>query len=293
MNWALEKANWPHAEASRFLRVSPHQWHVQVMGTGKTLLLLHGAGASLHSFADLMTTLALHHRVVAVDLPGHGFTTKGGSSRSGLAAVATDLAAVLVKHDLVPDVIIGHSAGAAVGLDLVDRLPRRPEAVVALNGAFAEFDGVAGWLFPMLAKLLSLNPFTSLIFSATTTPKSVTQLIEATGSELSAAQLNLYYRLVRDRAHVSGALAMMSQWDLRPLGLKMPQIDIPALLLTGERDKAVAPTVSQDAARKLPRAETRMLPAIGHLMHEERPDLIAREIGAFLNGLDLPQTRMA
>lgn len=293
MNWALEKTIWPHAHASRFLRVSPHQWHVQVMGTGKTLLLLHGAGASLHSFADLMTTLAPQYRVVAVDLPGHGFTTKGGSSRSGLAAVATDLAAMLVKQDLLPDAIIGHSAGAAVGLDLVDRLPRRPEAVIALNGAFSEFDGVAGWLFPMLAKLLSLNPFTALIFSATTTPKSVAQLIGATGSELSAAQLNLYYRLVRDRAHVSGALAMMSQWDLRPLGLKMPKIDIPALLLTGERDKAVAPIVSQEAARKLPVAEVRTLPALGHLMHEERPDLIAKEIGAFLNGLDQTKTRRA
>jgi magnesium chelatase accessory protein len=293
VNWALEKTHWPHAEASRFLRVSPHQWHVQVMGRGKTVLLLHGAGASLHSFADLMTLLAERYRVVAVDLPGHGFTTKGGGLRSGLAAVSKDLSALLIKHDLIPDVIVGHSAGAAVGLDLIGHLPRAPEAFIALNGAFSEFDGVAGWLFPMLAKLLSLNPFTSLVFSATTTPKSVAQLIGATGSELSDDQLRLYYRLVRDRAHVAGALAMMSRWDLRPLGRKMPDIAVPALLLTGARDKAVAPTVSEETARKLPMAETRMLPALGHLMHEERPDLIVAEIEGFLDRLDGPQSRHA
>jgi magnesium chelatase accessory protein len=293
VNWALEKTHWPHAEASQFLRVSPHQWHVQVMGQGKTVLLLHGAGASLHSFADLMTLLAERYRVVAVDLPGHGFTTKGGSHRSGLAAVSRDLSALLVRHDLVPDVIVGHSAGAAVGLDLIAHLPRPPEAFVALNGAFAEFDGVAGWLFPVLAKLLSLNPFTALVFSATTTPRSVAQLIGATGSELSADQLRLYYRLVRDRAHVAGALAMMSQWDLRPLGRKMPGIAVPALLLTGARDKAVAPSVSDEAARKLPMAQTRTLPALGHLMHEERADLIVAEIDGFLDSLKGPQSRHA
>ncbi|WP_424966082.1 alpha/beta fold hydrolase BchO [Dinoroseobacter sp. S375] len=293
MNWDLEKRHWPHAEASRFLRVTPHQWHVQVMGQGPTLLLLHGAGASLHSFADLMTALAPRYRVVAVDLPGHGFTTKGGSQRAGLAAVSTDLAALLRREDLLPQGIIGHSAGAAVGLDLIDKLPEPPRGFIALNGAFAEFDGVAGWLFPMLAKLLALNPFTSLVFANTTTPRSVAQLITATGSELSERQLMLYYRLVRDRAHVSGALAMMSQWDLRPLGKKMPGIDTPALLLTGARDKAVAPAVSEDAARKLPRAETRCLPHLGHLMHEERPDLIAAEITGFLDAVSAPQAQRA
>lgn len=282
MNWNLEKAHWPHAEASRFLRVSPHQWHVQVKGQGPTLLLLHGAGASLHSFADLMDRLAPRYRLVAVDLPGHGFTTKGSSMRSGLEAVAEDLTALLTKHDLLPEAIIGHSAGAAVGLELLSRLPRPVQGIVTLNGAFAEFDGVAGWLFPMLAKMLALNPFTALIFANTTTPRSTAQLIEATGSELSEAQLNLYYRLVRDRAHVAGALAMMSRWDLRPLGRKMPSLTTPALLLTGARDKAVAPQVSAEAARKLPNAETRTLPALGHLMHEERPDMIAAEIEGFL-----------
>ncbi|ABV95237.1 magnesium-chelatase 30 kDa subunit [Dinoroseobacter shibae DFL 12 = DSM 16493] len=295
MNWNLEKAHWPHAWASRFLRVSPHQWHVQVMGPDKgqapTLLLLHGAGASLHSFADLMDRLAPRFRLVAVDLPGHGFTTKGSSMRSSLDAVAEDLTKLLVKQDLLPDAIIGHSAGAAVGLELTTRLPTPPRGLVALNGAFAEFDGVAGWLFPMLAKMLALNPFTALVFANTTTPRSVRQLIEATGSELTEAQLGLYFRLVRDRAHVSGALAMMSRWDLRPLNRKMPNIDTPALLLTGARDKAVAPQVSIDAARKLPNATTRTLPALGHLMHEERPDLIAAEIEGFLAGLDLHPAR--
>ncbi len=282
MNWDLEKPHWPHAAHSRFVRSAPHQWHVQQMGEGPCLLLLHGAAASLHSFADLIPRLAQHYTVVAVDLPGHGFTTKGSAMRSTLLAVASDLAEMLLREGIQPEAIIGHSAGAAVALELAGRLEPTPRAVVALNGAFAEFDGIAGWLFPMLAKLLALNPFTSVFFSATTTPANVRQLIEATGSELTDSQLRLYYRLIRDRAHVAGALAMMAQWDLRPLIRTLPEIEVPTLMLTGARDKAVSPAVSRDAAARMPHARWHSLPALGHLMHEERPDVIADHITEFL-----------
>jgi magnesium chelatase accessory protein len=283
MNWDLEKTRWPNARQSRFVRCTPHQWHVQRMGQGPSLLLLHGAAASLHSFSDLMQRLAERYDVIAVDLPGHGFTTKGSAMRSTLPAVASDLAAMLHRENIRPEAIIGHSAGAAVALELNEKLDPSPASVIALNGAFAEFDGVAGWLFPMLAKLLAINPFTSLFFAATTTPANVRQLIEATGSELSDEQLRLYYRLIRDRAHVSGALAMMAQWDLRPLVARLDRIDVPTLMLTGARDKAVAPSVSRDAAARMPSARWKNLPSLGHLMHEERPDLIAQEIEAFLD----------
>ncbi|WP_425092403.1 alpha/beta fold hydrolase BchO [Tropicimonas sp. S265A] len=282
MNWDLEKAHWPHAQYSRFVRVRPHQWHVQRQGSGPGLLLLHGAAASLHSFADLIPRLTDRYDVMAVDLPGHGFTTKGSAMRSSLTSVSSDLATLLDHEGFSPQCIVGHSAGAAVALDLSLRLPDPPKAVVAINGAFAEFDGVAGWLFPMLAKLLALNPFTSLFFASTTTPRNVSQLIAATGSELSDVQLRLYYRLIRDRAHVAGALAMMAQWDLRPLIARLGDFDIPTLLLTGDRDKAVAPAVSRDAAARMPNALWKSMPALGHLMHEERPDLVAEVILDFL-----------
>jgi len=288
MNWDLEKARWPHADHSRFVRARPHQWHVQSMGRGPDILLLHGAAASAHSYADLMPLLATRFRVTAVDLPGHGFTTKGGTLRSGLSAVAQDLALLLAQEGLHPMAIVGHSAGGAVALELIPHLPRAPRALITLNGAFAEFDGVAGWLFPMLAKLLALNPFTSLLFAATTTPANVRALIAATGSELSDAQLERYFRLIRNRSHVSGALAMMAQWDLRPLIARLGRLAVPTLMLTGARDRAVAPEVSRDAAARMPNALWRNLPGLGHLMHEERPDLIAAELLSFL---DSPEVR--
>ena len=52
------------------LACPPHRWHVQVLGEGPTVLLLHGAGGATHSWRGLAPLLATDHRVVMLDLPG-------------------------------------------------------------------------------------------------------------------------------------------------------------------------------------------------------------------------------
>ncbi len=72
--WDREGQTWPNRHASRFVRAGGLRWHVQVMGAGPTLLLLHGAGAATHSYRDLAPLLAQDFTVICPDLPGHGFT---------------------------------------------------------------------------------------------------------------------------------------------------------------------------------------------------------------------------
>ncbi len=62
-------ADWPNRDASRFVRSGRLLWHVQVLGDGPDLLLLHGTGASTHSVAALARRLAGRFRVIAPDLP--------------------------------------------------------------------------------------------------------------------------------------------------------------------------------------------------------------------------------
>ena len=282
MNWEAEKADWPLAETSQFVQSGPHRWHVQTQGSRDkpSILLIHGAGASGHSWAGLVPLLATDYHVISVDLPGHGFSKRGGMRRARLPAIAHDLGILLQDMGLSPTLVIGHSAGVAVALELTEHMP--VQGIVGLNGALSEFQGVAGWLFPALAKLLSLNPFTALVFAKTATPSNVASMIKATGSDLSPALLAPYFRLVRDRAHVDGALTMMAEWDLRPLVKGMPQIEIPVLLLAGSADGAVSPDTSAVAAKHLRRAKAQILPGYGHLMHEEDPEGILALIAPFL-----------
>lgn len=275
MDRSRDLPTWPHSETSRFIRSGPHEWHVQAMGEGPTLLCLHGAGASTHTWRDLMPLLASRYHVIALDLPGQGFTRAGTLRRCGLDHMTEDIARLCTAEGWRPAALVGHSAGAAIALNLASRMPG-PPAVVTINAALGQFRGIASWLFPLLARLLSLNPLTARMFTfGGPNPARARRLIEGTGSRIDAAGLALYARLISDRHHVDATLRMMTQWQIERLLSRLAQISAPTLLIAAENDRAVPPDTSDRAAARLPNARVVHLPALGHLAHEEDPARIA------------------
>jgi magnesium chelatase accessory protein len=283
MDWNRDGSDWPNREHSRFVRHRPHLWHLQVAGTGKTVLLLHGTGGATHSWRDVFPILARDYRVVALDLPGQGFTRMGVRQRCSLDAMSQDISALLAAEDLLPDAIVGHSAGAAIALRMVRDLPQSPKAIVGLNAALENFRGVAGWLFPMMARMMALNPFSAPEISRWLgNATGVEQIIGGTGSAISPEGMALYRRLVADRHHTGATLAMVAQWSLDGLQHELPGIAVPTLLIVGETDRAVPPACSERAAARMPHAEVERLPGLGHLAHEEAPEEVTARIEAFL-----------
>lgn len=286
MKWS-DIGTWPNADLSRQVQGPVHRWHIQEAGqdagpndaSRKTILLLHGAGGSTHNFQDVIPALAQRFHVVAIDLPGQGFTQLGARHRCGLDAMAQDITKLAMQEGWQPDVIVGHSAGGAIALQMAqkDLCPQdRPPLVIGLNAALGEFPGLAGLVFPLMAKALAAVPFTANLFSgASSNPARIRALISATGSELNDAQLELYRRLVANRDHVDATLLMMAQWKLQPLLRALPNHVGPVRFIVGERDKSVPPTVSLTAARTMKDAKVINLPDLGHLAHEERPTEIA------------------
>ena len=272
--------DWPYRATSQHIACRPHLWHVQEAGSGPTLLLIHGAGGATHSFRHLIPLLAQSHRVIAIDLPGQGFTVLGAPQRCGLTAMAEDIRALCLQQGWQPWAIIGHSAGAAIALRLADLMPT--EAVVGINAALGKFDGVAGWIFPAMARLLALTPLVAQVFSRfAATPAQVRQLLASTGSQIDAAGEAQYLHLMRMPSHVGATLAMMSQWSLDAVVKRLPDLHLPCLLITASNDRAVPPDVSRKAAGQLPNARWVDLPGPGHLVHEEAAAEVARLIRDF------------
>lgn len=278
MRWPEDARNWPLTQYSRMVLHRPHRWHVQEAGEGPLMLLIHGAGGATQSFRGLFPILAKTNRVIAIDLPGQGFTQMGAQQRCSLDHMSEDLRALCASQGWVPDVIIGHSAGAAIALRMWELGLRPQGGIVGINAALGNFKGVAGWLFPMMAKALAITPFSARLFASTTTRASVRQLVQGTGSTLDDEGLELYYRLATDRAHVDATLSMMAQWSLVGLLGRLNEITCPVHLITAAGDKAVPPQVSADAVQRLPDARLTALPQWGHLVHEENPALIAQHI---------------
>jgi magnesium chelatase accessory protein len=264
------------------VRHRPHDWHLQEIGEGPELLFLHGAGASTHSWRDVVSALAPRWRCIAIDLPGQGFTSAGTLRRCGLEAMTEDVAYLCEAEGWRPVAIVGHSAGAAIALNLSLRLGHHP-AVVGINAALGHFRGVASWLFPLVAKLLALNPLTARIFTiGGRRIDRARRLIEGTGSQLDETGLAYYSALISDTGHVDATLQMMTQWNIDPLLERLPQVSAPVLLIVGGNDLAVPPQTSVEVSRRLPNAQVVELPALGHLAHEESPQDIAGRVDAFL-----------
>ncbi|MEM0944511.1 MAG: alpha/beta fold hydrolase BchO [Pseudomonadota bacterium] len=277
-DWARAGADWPNREASRFLRAGHTDWHLQEMGSGPRLLLLHGAGGASHSWRDLMPLLAEDFRVAAPDLPGHGFTRTGPGMPLTLPAMASEVKALIDALPGPPEVIVGHSAGAAVALRLaLDGA--RPRSVIGLNAALTPFPGLAGLVFPAIAKALALNPAVPFAFSwLAGQSDQAGRLISGTGSRLEPDGIALYQRLFARPSHVSGALRMMANWDLVPLLAELGALPCPVHLIAGSADRAVPPAEARRLAAEHEAISYAEIAGMGHLMHEEDPGQFAAMI---------------
>ena len=113
--WERDGADWPNRTASRFVASSGLTWHVQEMGAADApvLLLLHGTGAATHSWAGLAPLLAARFRVVAPDLPGHGFTGTPPGHGLSLPAMARRTGALLEAIGARPSEVAGLLDGRA------------------------------------------------------------------------------------------------------------------------------------------------------------------------------------
>lgn len=279
LDWEHAGRDWPNRAASRFVDAGGLRWHVQQMGQGPALLLVHGTGAATHSWRALAPLLAKHFTVVAADLPGHGFTAapkRQGPSRLSLPAMAASLAELLERIACVPQIAVGHSAGAAILARMCIDRRIAPRALLSLNGALLPLTGVPGHLYLPMARLFASLPLMSrLVAWRARNPALLKQLLASTGSTIDAEGERCYAQLVCNPGHVAAAVGMMANWDLAALERDLPRLPVPLTLVVGGVDGTVPPAHAERVARLLPQARRVVLPQLGHLAHEENPQAVA------------------
>lgn len=259
---------------SRRVDAAGIRWHVLQQGReGPTWLFLHGTGASAHSWRPLLEAVQpWPGRWLVPELPGHGDSGPAAPAQLTLPGMARACGALLQALGVAPQVVVGHSAGAAIAVRLVLDGLADPRALVSVNGAFWPFGGAAAPLLSPLARLLWSQRWVPRLFARRAAdPAVVRRLVEGTGSRLDADGIEAYRRLMRRPGQAEAALGMMAHWDLRGLVAQMARLPLPLLLLTGERDRAVAPSQAARLAARVPQARLARLPGLGHLAHEEDP----------------------
>ena len=269
--------DWPGARFSRQVDAGGLHWHVQVEGRGAPILFLHGAGASAHSFRPLVATLADVYTGIAVDLPGHGFTTAFSHGAYTLRRTARAIGDLLGALDVSPALIVGHSAGAAIALQwLLDQPADARPPLLAINPALRPFGGVAGFAFPVMARLAAASgSLPQYLARRAEDRRQVERLLHGTGSRVPESMLDGYQYLMRKPEHVQAVLSMMAGWQLEQMVRAVRALDPTMHVVLGGRDRAVPPARTASTVAGLANTTITEFMTFGHLVHEEAPELIA------------------
>jgi len=283
---------WPNSDSSEFIHAGRLLWHVQKKSNAKqdgpVVLLLHGTGASCHSWGPLIKILSQDFRLIVPDLPGHGFTERPASSQLSLQGMSALLQSLLETLGASPDLVIGHSAGAAISAHMCLQGMVSPHALISIGGAFMPIGGSRSGLFALSAKLLSGNPLVSRIFAwRARNPSVVQDLMGRTGSEIDNQSYACYSWLARNSRHVSSALGMMANWNLQALVRQLPSLEVPLLILNGGKDQMIPISDGNKVHKLVRRSQFEISRDCGHLLHEEDPAWVAKRIITFLTARKL------
>jgi magnesium chelatase accessory protein len=244
-------------------------------------MLLHGTGSSHASFTQLCETLPSDFGLLIPDLPGHGESTfeqprsspHGSTSSSpagfGLREMSEWLEAMLLQLDAKPDLIVGHSAGAAVALIMGLNQPQR--IILGLAPSLVPpppiYSSLVGpWLGPMVRSGPSLALGHWLAGQALV----IDRLLASTASPISQEQKHRYRKLFESKAHLEGTLAFMAGTDLPGL-LAHPALQSLAkvAILSAKDDPWIPANALQTILQtRLPQAKVKWLETGGHLFHE-------------------------
>lgn len=268
--------NAPIALRSTTWRVRGHPLHFVEAGEGPPVLLVHGLIASTHAFKALIQHAGSRYRFIALDLPSSG--KSGPYTAYSPRTLAEDCAALLDRLKVGPALVVGHSYGGVVAVELAARHPKAVKGLLAVSapalglGSFRRLLGL-GVTERLWGAMGRLSRNATLI-------RSYLKLIWGTSSKLTAEHVSDYLEAMSPAGSTDAtleALRALSEYKLPVEAL--PDFKAPRRVLWGEQDRLVPVLHGEHLARAL-KASFTVLPKVGHFVPEEDPEAVERELDA-------------
>ena len=289
---ALQRA---YPAQGRMIEVAGAALHVLDIGprdtTSPPIVMLHGASSNLETMRwPLGDLLAKNHRVILIDRPGHGWSSRARLSDSTPAIQGRMIDEALGKLGIGRAIFVVHSWAGALGARMALDYPDRVAGLVMLAPVAYPWRGGVGWynklittplIGPLLAYTITLplgyfltEPGARNVFAPQAMPDGFV--------ENSATPL-----LLRPREFLANA------WDLVTLKAAVIEqapryaaIKAPVVVIAGDADNTVWPTIhSRPFVATVPNAKLILLPGVGHMVMDAAPDLVMHEIDAMTREL--------
>jgi pimeloyl-ACP methyl ester carboxylesterase len=258
---------------------------------GPPVVMIHGASSNLETMRQpLGDMLARHHRVILIDRPGHGWSTRARAKDSTPAVQAGMIDEALEKLGVGQAIFVVHSWAGALGTLMALDHPQRVAGLVMLAPVAYPWRGGVGWYnkavtTPVVGPFLAYTITLPLgVFLANPGARSVflPQVMPDDFVKNSATPL-----LLRPRAFLANARDLVTlKAAVREQAPRYGDIRVPTVVITGDTDNTVSPDIhSRPFAAAVPNAKLIVLPDVGHMVQNAAPERVIREIDAMIGNI--------
>jgi pimeloyl-ACP methyl ester carboxylesterase len=252
-----------------------------------TLLLVHGYAASLQTWEPWVQRLGEDHRVISIDLPGHGLTRAPAGYQPTISNYVNAINAFAASQHLDHFVLAGNSMGGDIAWHYALAHPDQLNALVLVDAG--------GWpdasteREPVVFKLLS-NPIIAPILRDLDNTALTREGLEkafVNHSLVTDAMVSRYTDLARAPGHRDMLIRIMLDRPRRDVATpeRLHAIHAPTLIIHGDHDNLIAPSSAQHFKDAIPDSQVVMLANVGHVPQEEAAEQSATTVHEFLYAL--------
>lgn len=270
---------------SQFIAVRGMQVHLRDEGPRDDpvpIVLLHGTGASLHTWDGWTRQLTRERRVIRFDLPGFGLT---GPSPEGVYTIESYVDTVLALADTLGVqrfIVAGNSLGGYVAWATAVLHPQRVDQLILIDAAGYPFQSQSIPLAFRIARTPVLN-----VLMRDVLPRSVVESslrnVYGDPSRVSPDLVDRYFDLATRAGNRAALVARFDQTTPGSLAERVREIQVPTLILWGGKDRLIPLEFGARFAREIHGSRLVVFDALGHVPHEEDP---VRTVAAVLPFID-------
>jgi pimeloyl-ACP methyl ester carboxylesterase len=255
------------------------------------IVMIHGASSNLEMMRQpLGELLAAKHRIILIDRPGHGWSTRAKRGDCTPAAQGRMVEQALESLGVGRVVLVVHSWSGALGARMALDYPERLAGLIMLAPVAYPWRGGVGWynravatalIGPLLAYTITL-PLGLLLVRSGARRVFLPQIMPDGFVKSTATPL-----LLRPRVFLANARDLVSlKAAVSAQAPRYGEIRVPTTVISGDTDQTVSTNIHSRAfAAALPLTKLIVLPGIGHMVQQAAPDLVMSEIDTMVAGI--------